>query len=175
MTTLRTDQIPTPIGDVFIALEGQNLVFLDFADNLERIQKLLTRRYGSFTLEAEPNPEGISQRVSHYFAGDLSALEGIEVSTGGTEFQKQVWNGLLEITHGQTWTYGQLAAHLEIPKAVRAVGQTNGLNPVALVLPCHRVIGAGGTLTGYAGGLERKKWLLEHERAGFDARVVLPF
>ena len=175
MTILHTDQIPTPIGEVFIALEGQKLVFLDFADNLERIEKLLKRRYGSYALEPTHNPHGVSKRVSSYFGGDLTALEGTEVSTGGTEFQKRVWNGLLEIPMGQTWSYGQLAAHLENPGAVRAVGQTNGLNPVALVLPCHRVVGANGTVTGYAGGLERKKWLLEHERMSFSARAVSPF
>jgi len=172
MTLLHTDHISTPIGDVFIALEGHQLVFLDFADNLERIEKLLKRRYGTYMLEPKQNPHGVSKRVSNYFDGDLSALEGIEVSTGGTEFQKRVWNSLLEIPRGQTWSYGQLAAHLENPGAVRAVGQTNSLNPVALVLPCHRVVGANGTLTGYAGGLERKKWLLEFERVDSGARVV---
>ncbi len=171
MTLLYTDQIPTPIGEVFIALEGHQLVFLDFADNLERIEKLLRRRYGTYALEPTHNPHGLSKRVSSYFDGDPTALEGIEVSTGGTAFQKQVWNGLLEIPRGQTWSYGQLAAHLKNPGAVRAVGQTNGLNPVALVLPCHRVVGANGTLTGYAGGLERKKWLLEFEHGSIGSRV----
>ena len=164
-----TYQVPTPIGDLTLVLEGETLIFLDFADNLERMNRLLTRRFGPFSLELTPNETEFSSRISKYFEGDFSALEGLSISTGGTEFQRQVWRTLLEIPAGQTWSYGQLAEHLGNPRAVRAVGQTNGLNPICLILPCHRVIGANGTLTGYAGGLKRKKWLLEHERKGVGA------
>lgn len=173
MTSLKTYQIPTPLGDLTLVLERETLVFLDFSDNLERMNRLLGRRFGSYSLEQMIHETEFSSRISEYFAGDFSALEGLSISTGGTEFQQKVWQALLEIPAGQTWSYGQLAEHLGSPRAVRAVGQTNGLNPIGLVLPCHRVIGANGTLTGYAGGLERKKWLLEHERNGVGALFSL--
>ena len=92
----------------------------------------------------------------------------IPVQTGGTPFQQQVWNALREIPLGQTFTYSQLAAAVGSPKAARAVGMTNSLNPVAIVLPCHRVVGCNASLTGYAGGVDRKRWLLNHEHAYFS-------
>ena len=100
-----------------------------------------------------------------WFAGDLRAFDGLSITTGGTEFQRRVWAALRDIPAGETRSYGQLAAAIGQPTAVRAVGLANGANPVGIVTPCHRVIGAGGALTGYAGGVERKRWLLEHERA----------
>ncbi|MBX9614605.1 MAG: methylated-DNA--[protein]-cysteine S-methyltransferase [Caulobacteraceae bacterium] len=104
--------------------------------------------------------------VEAWFAGDLGALDGLVVKTGGTAFQTAVWAALRAIPAGETRSYGQLAAAVGSPKAVRAAGLANGQNPVALIVPCHRVIGANGSLTGYAGGLERKRWLLAHEGAG---------
>ena len=109
------------------------------------------------------NPCGFSTRVHDYFAGDYHALDAIAVNTGGTPFQQQVWSTLRSIPVGTTLTYGTLAAQVGRPTAYRAVGATNGLNPVAIVLPCHRVVGANASLTGYAGGIERKEWLLQHE------------
>ncbi|HET8842556.1 MAG TPA: methylated-DNA--[protein]-cysteine S-methyltransferase, partial [Ktedonobacteraceae bacterium] len=100
-----------------------------------------------------------------YLAGDPRSLDAIPVDTGGTAFQQQVWSALRSIPLGTTTTYGELAASLGKPKAYRAVGATNALNPIAIVLPCHRVVGADASLTGYAGGLHRKDWLLRHERA----------
>jgi methylated-DNA-[protein]-cysteine S-methyltransferase len=87
----------------------------------------------------------------------------LTVTTGGTDFQRTVWKALRAIPAGETRTYGQLAAAIGSPRAVRAAGLANGQNPVAVIVPCHRVIGANGTLTGYAGGLARKRWLLAHE------------
>jgi methylated-DNA-[protein]-cysteine S-methyltransferase len=110
------------------------------------------------------DPCGFSSQVRSYFAGDYHCLDTIPVSTGGTPFQQQVWFALRTIPPGKTITYGELAAKLGKPTAYRAVGGTNALNPIAIVLPCHRVVGANASLTGYAGGLERKQWLLEHER-----------
>ena len=101
--------------------------------------------------------------VEAYFAGDVRALDGVAVKTGGTAFQRTVWAALRAIPPGETRSYGQLAAAIGSPKAVRAAGLANGQNPVAVIVPCHRVIGSNGTLTGYAGGLERKRWLLKHE------------
>src|SRR5690606_4692756 len=110
-------------------------------------------------------PRAVRTAVSAYFGGDLTALDGLTVQTGGTDFQRSVWTALRAIPAGQTRSYGQLAAAIGSPKAVRAAGLANGQNPIAVIVPCHRVIGANGTLTGYAGGLERKRWLLAHEGA----------
>jgi methylated-DNA-[protein]-cysteine S-methyltransferase len=106
-----------------------------------------------------------------YFAGDLAAVDQVGVSYFGTEFENRVWAALREIGPGRTATYGEMAAMLEVPKAARAVGRANSMNPVAIVVPCHRVVGANAKLTGYAGGLDRKRWLLDHERrhAGMHA------
>lgn len=126
--------------------------------------RLLTRHApGAVVIEGRA-PETVRRAVEAYFGGDVRALDGVEVRTGGTDFQRTVWKALRAIPAGETRTYGQLAAAIGSPKAVRAAGLANGQNPVAVIVPCHRVIGANGTLTGYAGGLERKRWLLEHER-----------
>jgi methylated-DNA-[protein]-cysteine S-methyltransferase len=127
------------------------------------MMKLLERRYGPVQLTAVADPGGFSSRVRDYFSGDYHALDDIPVSTGGTSFQRQVWLALRSIPSGMTMTYGALATQIGKPGAYRAVGATNGQNPVAIVLPCHRVVGADASLTGYAGGLDRKQWLLEHE------------
>jgi methylated-DNA-[protein]-cysteine S-methyltransferase len=106
--------------------------------------------------------------LERYFSGDLSTLGGIDCHTNGTPFQRRVWRALREIPVGQTLSYGAIAARIGRPTAVRAVGLANRANPIGVVVPCHRVIGADGALTGYGGGLERKRWLLAHEG------VVLP-
>ena len=105
------------------------------------------------------------RRMEDYFAGDLAAIDAVPVAAGGTDFQQSIWRGLRQIPAGLTWTYRQLASHIGRPKAVRAAGLANSLNPVSIIVPCHRVIGANASLTGYAGGLERKQWLLRHEGA----------
>lgn len=106
-----------------------------------------------------------SERVAAYLAGDLDAIDGIEVTQPGTDFQRRVWDALRTIPAGTTWSYRDLAEAVGSPRAVRAVGQANGRNAVAVIVPCHRVVAADGTLGGYAGGLDRKHWLLDHERA----------
>ncbi|MBC8162059.1 MAG: methylated-DNA--[protein]-cysteine S-methyltransferase [Roseiflexaceae bacterium] len=164
MNILHIDRIASPIGEILLVVDGAQLVALDYAGYEPRMLKLLARRYGPLTLEEAADPHGYSTLVRAYLAGDLAALDGIPVNTGGTPFQQQVWQALREIPAGQVQTYGGLAARLGRPSAARAVGMTNSLNPVAIVLPCHRVVGANANLTGYAGGLERKQWLLDHER-----------
>jgi methylated-DNA-[protein]-cysteine S-methyltransferase len=104
--------------------------------------------------------------LAAYFAGEIGALDRIEVRTGGSAFQQKVWRALRTLPAGRTTSYGRLAARIGAPKAVRAVGAANGANPVSVVVPCHRLIGANGRLTGYGGGLDRKRWLLAHEGAG---------
>jgi len=168
MKTLQYDKIDSPIGIVLIVVDAGQLCALDYEDYEQRMLTLLERRYGSVHLEPTTDPCGFSSRVRDYFAGDYSALDDIAVNTGGTAFQQQVWSALRSIPVGTTLTYGALAAKLGKPTAYRAVGGTNALNPVAIVLPCHRVVGADATLTGYAGGLARKQWLLEHE--GYKAK-----
>lgn len=128
--------------------------------------RLLKRHYREVSLNEGRAPERVRRALELYFAGELKALDAIEVRTGGTAFQRSVWTALRSIPVGETRSYGQLASAIGSPSAVRAVGLANGANPVGLIVPCHRVIGANGALTGYAGGLERKRWLLAHERAG---------
>ena len=106
----------------------------------------------------------MTKALDAYFEGDICALGSLRVAARGTPFQEKVWQGLRAIPPGQTRSYGQLAAAIGRPGASRAVGAANHANPVGIVVPCHRVIGANGALTGYAGGLDRKRWLLEHER-----------
>jgi O-6-methylguanine DNA methyltransferase len=127
------------------------------------MHRLLREHYGACTLHEGEAPVALKQTLQAYFDGDLDAIGGVQVATGGTPFQRKVWKALRSIPAGTTTSYGQLAVRLGDPGGSRAVGAANGSNPIAIVVPCHRVIGANGTLTGYAGGLPRKQWLLEHE------------
>lgn len=170
MKELLVDYIPSPIGEIVIVVDCDRLCSLDFGDYPERMLKLLRHRYGEVRLQQAHDPHGFSSRIQDYFAGDYDGLLMVPVSTGGTHFQQQVWSALRDIPVGQTLTYAQLAARIGRPTAARAVGMTISLNPVALVLPCHRVVGCNSSLTGYAGGLERKRWLLGHEHAHFRER-----
>ncbi|RZJ03673.1 MAG: methylated-DNA--[protein]-cysteine S-methyltransferase [Brevundimonas sp.] len=164
--TLTLDRIATPTGVVLLITDAEGAVrALDFADYEERMMRLLGRHWPGAALVDGRAPSAVRSAVEAYFGGDLTALDGLEVRTNGTEFQRSVWAALRAIPHGETRTYGQLAAAIGRPKAVRAAGLANGQNPVAVIVPCHRVIGANGTLTGYAGGIERKQWLLAHEAA----------
>ena len=163
MTSLLIDNIPSLLGTLLLVYDGERLCALDYADYEPRMLKLLSARYNQVRLKNAKNPGGLSHTVQTYLAGDLSCIDSIPVSTGGTLFQKQVWEALRMIPPGTVMTYGQLATKLGRPLAYRAVGMTNALNPIAIVVPCHRLVGANGTLTGYAGGLERKRWLLAHE------------
>lgn len=162
---LQLDRMETPLGTVLLVWEENNLRALDFSDYEARMAKLLRQHYGDYELHEAPAPANVRHALTAYFAGDLAALDRIPVETNGTEFQRAVWSALRMIPAGQTRTYGELAQQIKRPAAVRAVGMTNGANPIGIVVPCHRVIGANGTLTGYAGGLARKRWLLEHEGA----------
>src|SRR5579864_1094036 len=174
---LHYDEFESPIGRILFASDGQAICMLDFSGYEDRMKTLLQRRFGACEFKPGSDPLNLKGLLAAYFGGDLHALDGLPVRTNGSEFQEQVWRSLREIPVGETWTYGQLAAHVNRPQAARAVGHANSLNPVAIVVPCHRVIGASSALTGYAGGLERKRWLLDHERAALAhtgaARFVL--
>ncbi len=162
---LYIDRIHSPLGTLLLVSDGASLCALDYEGCEPRMMRLLADRYGAAHLVERTNPQGFSARVGSYLEGELGSLDDVPVATGGTSFQKQVWAALRHIPPGTTTTYGALAARLGRPIASRAVGLAISLNPVAIVVPCHRVIGAGGALTGYAGGLRRKRWLLAHETA----------
>jgi methylated-DNA-[protein]-cysteine S-methyltransferase len=161
-------RLPTPIGEMLILTDTDgNLRVVDWADHEPRMRLLLQRQYRKQGLEIEESsaPNDITRAVERYFAGDLAAIDSLPVKTEGTAFQRKVWKALRQIPCGVTISYGQLAAQIGQPSAVRAVGLANGSNPIGVVVPCHRVIGSDGSLTGYGGGLHRKTWLLQHESA----------
>jgi methylated-DNA-[protein]-cysteine S-methyltransferase len=154
--------LPSPIGDLFLISDGDAVTGLHMAQN-----------HGKPALP--PRPEWrrddsalrtIRDQLCAFFAGELRTFD-VPIRMVGTPFQRLVWQGLLTIPFGATISYAELARRVGHPGAARAVGAANGRNPVAIVVPCHRVIGADGTLTGYGGGLDRKQWLLEHEASVF--------
>ncbi len=161
------ERVDGPLGAIFLATDDAGrLRVLDFSDYEDRMLRLLRLHYGAGAVLAEsPGPSKAGQAVRAYLDGDLAAIDTVEVETGGTAFQREVWAALRTIPAGRTTSYGALAAQIGRPKAVRAVGLANGANPIAIIVPCHRVIGATGSLTGYGGGLHRKQWLLAHEGA----------
>lgn len=159
------EHVPTPIGVLPVLTDEQgNLRAVDWADYQARMHRLLRRHYGeNVRLHKSASVSPARRALEAYFAGEIAALDTLPVATGGTDFQRAVWAALRRIPAGETTTYGRLAETLGRPKAIRAVGAANGANPIAVVVPCHRVIGADAALTGFAGGLERKRWLLKHE------------
>jgi methylated-DNA-[protein]-cysteine S-methyltransferase len=167
--TLRfvSDRLPTPIGDLLIVADDEgNLRATFWTDHEQDLERVLHRHYATSLVELHPmhNPHGLTAAIARYFAGELHAIDNLPVQTAGTPFQRDVWCALRAIPCGTTVSYGELATRLGRPAAVRAVGLANGANPIGVVVPCHRVIGANGSLTGYGGGIERKRWLLDHER-----------
>lgn len=162
MLQLKQDSIQTKIGQFHVIGDQSGLFAAGFDDYLEATLVQLSRRMKNLKIETGALPAEIDI-FERYFTGEYSALDELKLQPVGTEFQKEVWLTLRNIPVGQCWSYQQLAEKVGRPKAMRAVGAANGANPLPVVLPCHRVIGANGTLTGYAGGLERKAWLLQHE------------
>jgi methylated-DNA-[protein]-cysteine S-methyltransferase len=142
-----------------------------WSDHEEGLLRMLGRQYGpaGFALQPARNPGGVTERIAAYFGGELGAIDGLPVEMVGTPFQRAVWTALRAIPVGSTVSYSELARRIGRPAAVRAVGMANGANPVAVVVPCHRVVGKGGTLVGYGGGMPRKRWLLAHESAASQA------
>jgi methylated-DNA-[protein]-cysteine S-methyltransferase len=163
---LSVDRLTTPIGVLLlVGDEAGRLRAVDWTDYEERMVRLLRLHYGMHGYELAPahNPNGLSNKMLRFFAGDLHAIDDIETATAGTPFQRRVWNELRNIPTGSVISYGKLAQKIGRSSAARAVGLANGSNPIGIVVPCHRVIGSDGALTGYGGGLERKRWLLDHE------------
>lgn len=162
------DRIATPIGELIVVADADgNLRTIDWTDHEARMKRLLDRQYGKggHVLKPARNPGGLSAAMRRYFDGDLGAIEALPVKTAGTAFQRSVWRALSRIKCGTTISYAELARRIGKPSAVRAVGLANGQNPIGIVVPCHRVIGSNGSLTGYGGGLHRKELLLRLEGA----------
>ncbi|HWE97222.1 MAG TPA: methylated-DNA--[protein]-cysteine S-methyltransferase [Tepidisphaeraceae bacterium] len=157
----RWDSLLSPL--LIVTDEDGTLRALEFADLESRMSRLLSEHYGTYTLQDGAAPASITRALEAYFNGEMEAVDAIETATGGTPFQREVWKALRTIPAGTTTSYGQLAAKLGRAGSARAVGAANGANPIPIIVPCHRVIGANGTLTGFASGLPRKRWLLDHE------------
>jgi methylated-DNA-[protein]-cysteine S-methyltransferase len=160
-----TDRISTPIGDMVLIARDDVLLLLEFDDATDRVAREMRVRFGDVELQKASNPFGFSEVMQDYFAGNPSAIDNLPTDGGGTAFEKQVWAELRKIPCGTTKSYGDIARTLGDINLSRAVGTANGRNPIAIVVPCHRVIGADGSMTGYGGGLKRKEWLLRHEGA----------
>lgn len=174
---LTLDRMTSPIGDIQLVTDDQGVVrALDFSSHDARMRTLMGRYYRGVDLVAGAAPASVRDAVGAYFDGQLNALDAVAWATNGTAFQQSVWAGLCTIPVGETLSYKGLAQRVGRPSAMRAVGMANGANPVAIIVPCHRVIGADLSLTGYGGGLDRKRWLLRHEGAWFqDEGQTLPF
>ena len=167
--TFNLDRLATPIGMALLVTDaGGVLRALDWEEYEPRMRQLLRLQYGAVVLMDARAPRDLKSALTAYFKGDLDRLKTIKWRVAGTPFQRKVWTALPKIPPGTTMSYGALAAKLNAPKAMRAVGHANGSNPISVVVPCHRLIGANGTLVKYGGGLERKRWLLEHEGVVFD-------
>jgi methylated-DNA-[protein]-cysteine S-methyltransferase len=157
----------TPLGELLVVTdEAERLRVVEWTDAEERVAARL-RELGpeGAVVEDRTKPSHAATALAAYFEGELGAIEALPVELRGTPFQRAVWAALCEIPCGATVSYGAIAKRIGRPAAVRAVGMANHANPVGIVVPCHRVVGADGSLTGYGGGLERKRWLLAHEAA----------
>jgi len=153
------DRFSTPLGlcDLVCDEEGRLRLFGWYAQDTWR------RPFAADEIVVRADPFGLRGAFEAYFSGDAGRLDALPVVFAGSAFQNRVWQALRAIPAGETQSYGDIAKRIDAPKAVRAVGLANGANPIALAVPCHRVIGSNGSLTGYGGGLGRKKWLLAHE------------
>jgi methylated-DNA-[protein]-cysteine S-methyltransferase len=163
-SAFRFDRLKTPIGIALLVTDDDGLLrALDWEDYETRMRQLLRLHYGAVELKNAKAPTAMKAALSAYFKGDLDRIDDIKWRVNGTAFQRKVWTALPKIPAGSTLSYGALAAKLGSPRAMRAVGHANGSNPISVVVPCHRLIGADGSLVKYGGGLERKRWLLQHE------------
>jgi len=149
----------TPIGPLTLVADGDDLTGVYMATHKHSPER---DRFGE-RVEQDPVLSDAARQLTEYFAGEREEFN-LPLRPEGTDFQQRVWRALCDIPYGRTWSYGELAQHIDRPSASRAVGLANGRNPISIIIPCHRVIGASGSMTGYGGGIERKQWLLAHER-----------
>jgi len=164
-TPIAIDTIATPLGPLVAAQSPAGLALLEFADRFtaERNRRFLARRFPAWDGVARGRaPAAVAEELAAYFAGGLTRFT-LALDPGGTPFQRRVWAALAAIPCGTTMSYDEVARAIGEPGKHRAVARANGQNPLAIIVPCHRVIGADGSLRGYGGGLERKAWLLAHE------------
>lgn len=161
---LTVSRLRSPVGEILAATDVRGAVrAIDFTDYEQRLIRLVRRHYGPAAVGEGPPPSDLAAALDDYFSDDMSGPARLPLAAHGSPFQHRVWHALLELPPGRTASYGWLAARINAPAAVRAVGLANGANPIAIAVPCHRVVGASGSLTGYGGGLPRKDWLLRHE------------
>jgi methylated-DNA-[protein]-cysteine S-methyltransferase len=160
---LAYENVETPVGKMDLVVGERDVLLFEFERGRVRVEQKLVARFGKVVLDDAVNPLGYTDRIRAYFDGELTALDELPVDPGGTTFQALVWSQLRKIPVGRTRSYAEIAQAVGRPSATRAVGAANGQNPIAVILPCHRVIGADGSLTGFGGGLDRKRWLLRHE------------
>ena len=159
--TLALGRYDSPLGQLAVATVGDCVVGIDLRGDPAALEIQLIKQTGA---SASGSPSRVVlEGLDRYFAGDLTAIDALAVNPSGTPFQLRVWSALRDVRAGLTISYSAIAKRLGTPRAVRAVGAANGANPIPIVIPCHRVIGADGRLVGYGGGLERKRWLLAHE------------
>lgn len=171
--TLTLDRLATPIGTALLVTDEQGaLRAFNWTDYEPAMLAWIARHYPKAGLADGRAPPSVREPFEAYFQGDARALETVPWRASGTAFQLKVWEALCTIPAGETLSYAGLAERIGRPTAVRAVGLANGANPVAVAVPCHRVIGSDGSLTGYGGGLPRKRWLLGHEGASFKDRLA---
>jgi methylated-DNA-[protein]-cysteine S-methyltransferase len=164
------DRFATPTGPILVACDrDERLRALYWEDCEARMHRQLASQYRGASLSWTRGrcPRAIRDAMTDYVDGKLDALAALATETGGTAFQRSVWAALRTIPVGTTLTYAALAQWIQRPLAIRAVGHANGSNPISIVVPCHRVIGSDGSLTGFGGGIERKRWLLDHEGASY--------
>jgi methylated-DNA-[protein]-cysteine S-methyltransferase len=155
--------VHTPIDALTLAARDGRLCILHFGAREGPVRATLQGWYPGESIERRRDPAGAATALAKYFSSNLDILETVEVELNGTPFQQRVWRALRKVRAGRTASYAEIAQIIGAPSAIRAVGAANGANPVALIVPCHRIIGSNGSLTGYGGGLKRKEWLLRHE------------
>lgn len=163
--TIQINWFDSPVGPLTVAARGGSVCMLHFGAHEDAVRATIERWYPRETIVRRRNPAGAETALAAYFRGDLLALDVVQVELNGTPFQIRVWEEVRKVRAGATSSYSDIARAIGAPAAVRAVGAANGANPVAIIVPCHRIIGASGSLTGYGGGLDRKRWLLSHEQA----------
>jgi methylated-DNA-[protein]-cysteine S-methyltransferase len=169
-------ELDSPLGAMLLVTDERERVrALDFGERMGRLRRGLREHYGTYELTNAPAPVAVADALRRYFGGDVQVLDNINVATAGTDLQRDVWAALRRIPAGQTTTYGALGRSLGFsdPRAAIDVGAAIGANPIAVIVPCHRVVAGDGDLKGYAWGLHRKRWLLEHEGA-LQPQVAAP-
>lgn len=169
MHELQIQTILSPLGSIDLVAQSQRLISVDFSDCRARMHRLLAKRLGSVTLK--PQAHEFGDRLQTYFDGEIDALNHVNLVLQGTPFQNKVWNALTQVKTGQTMTYGELADQINQPKAAQAVGRANALNPILIFIPCHRIVGRNQQMVGYSGGVNRKQWLIKHEKQNHDEAV----